>query len=395
MIINNIPQGYKDSPLGVIPQEWEVKRLGEVCDFLDNKRVPIKDADRSKMQGCYPYYGASGIIDYVNDYIFDDDLILLGEDGANIINRSTPLAFLVSGKVWVNNHAHVLKAKESNHRYYVCAFLESLKYDKYNTGTAQPKLNREVCSNIEIACPPLPEQQRIAEVLGTWDVAIEKQGALVDKLTERKRALMQQLLTGKKRLPNFSEPWETVRLGEIGSIITGSTPPMNVDEYYGGNSLWATAIDFKGMYLKDTQIKLSELGAAKYRVVPKGSVLVTCIASIGKNVIADTELSFNQQINAIIPNKNYKSEFVYFQIENSINKLHEVAGAGAVKIINKTSFANIKLEFPSLPEQTAIAQILTTADREIEGAKAKLESLRSQKRGLMQQLLSGKKRIKI
>ena len=84
----HIPFGYKPSPLGPIPEDWEVKRLGEVCNFLDSQRVPIKDGDRVKMQGKYPYYGASGIIDYVNDYLFDDDLILLGEDGANILTRS-------------------------------------------------------------------------------------------------------------------------------------------------------------------------------------------------------------------------------------------------------------------------------------------------------------------
>ena len=149
----HIPSGYKPSPLGIIPEDWEVKRLGEVCNFLDSQRVPIKDGDRVKMQGKYPYYGASGIIDYVNDYLFDDDLILLGEDGANILTRSTPLAFLVSGKVWVNNHAHVLKTSTNHNRYYICNYLESLSYDKYNTGTAQPKLNREICENIPILLP--------------------------------------------------------------------------------------------------------------------------------------------------------------------------------------------------------------------------------------------------
>ena len=143
MTPNNIPQGYKATALGIIPQEWEVKSLNKACDFLDSQRIPIKDSERAKISGIYPYYGASGIIDYVNNYIFNDDLILLAEDGANIINRSTPIAFLVNGKIWVNNHAHVLKAKPSFDRYYLCAYLESLKYDKYNTGTAQPKLNRE------------------------------------------------------------------------------------------------------------------------------------------------------------------------------------------------------------------------------------------------------------
>ena len=191
----HIPTGYKSSPLGIIPEDWEVKRLGEVCTFLDNKRIPIKDADRGKMKGKYPYYGASGIIDYVNDYIFDDDLILLGEDGANIITRSTPLAFLVSGKVWINNHAHVLKANKGYNRYYICNYLESLSYDKYNTGTAQPKLNQEVCEKIPVLLPCEKEQNNISDLLSLWDTAISKQAALIEKLTVRKRGLMQQLLT--------------------------------------------------------------------------------------------------------------------------------------------------------------------------------------------------------
>ncbi|WP_300721547.1 restriction endonuclease subunit S, partial [uncultured Alistipes sp.] len=201
MTPNNIPQGYKATALGIIPQEWEVKSLNKACDFLDSQRIPIKDSERAKISGIYPYYGASGIIDYVNNYIFNDDLILLAEDGANIINRSTPIAFLVNGKIWVNNHAHVLKAKPSFDRYYLCAYLESLKYDKYNTGTAQPKLNREVCEKIPILAPPLAEQRKIAEVLGVWDEAIEKQARLIEKLALRKRALMQRLLSAKLRLP--------------------------------------------------------------------------------------------------------------------------------------------------------------------------------------------------
>ena len=160
---NNIPHGYKATALGIIPQEWEIKTLNKACYFLDSQRLPIKDSDRAKISGIYPYYGASGIIDYVNSYIFDDDLILLAEDGANIINRSTPIAFLVNGKIWVNNHAHVLKAKPSFDRYYLCVYLESLKYNKYNTGTAQPKLNREVCEKTPILTPPLAEKKKIAK----------------------------------------------------------------------------------------------------------------------------------------------------------------------------------------------------------------------------------------
>ena len=99
----DVKPGYKLTEVGVIPEDWEVCGLGEAADFLDGMRKPVKSIDRAKVQGIYPYYGASGIVDYVNDYLFDDELILLGEDGENILSRNLPLAFQVSGKIWVNN----------------------------------------------------------------------------------------------------------------------------------------------------------------------------------------------------------------------------------------------------------------------------------------------------
>ena len=118
---------------------WEEKLLGQVVKFLDGQRKPIKESDRASMQGQYPYYGASGIIDYINDFIFDETLILLGEDGENIVSRNLPLVFKISGKCWVNNHAHVLKANKPHHLDFLVQYLESLSYIKYNSGGAQPK----------------------------------------------------------------------------------------------------------------------------------------------------------------------------------------------------------------------------------------------------------------
>ena len=136
--LKNIPElRFPDGGNG-----WRKVRLGEIASFLDERRKPIREGDRAKMQGKYPYYGASGIIDYVNDYIFDEELVLLGEDGANILTRSSPLAFRVSGKCWINNHAHVLKPKSNNDIDFLSISLERISYEKYNTGTAQPKLNK-------------------------------------------------------------------------------------------------------------------------------------------------------------------------------------------------------------------------------------------------------------
>jgi len=179
---------------------WEVRRLGEVCDFLDNQRRPIKSAEREFIKGEYPYYGASGIIDYVNDYIFDDELILLGEDGENILSRNLPLVFKVKGKIWVNNHAHVLKAKKGFDTDYLTEYLESLDYSLLNSGTAQPKLNKRVCSNIKLHIPTLQEQTRIATILSDMDAELVQLEEKLQKYERVKQGLMQQLLTGKIRL---------------------------------------------------------------------------------------------------------------------------------------------------------------------------------------------------
>jgi len=173
--------------------DWEEKRLGEIATFLDGKRKPIKSADRSKMQGEYPYYGASGIIDYVNDYIFDQELILLGEDGENIISRNLPLAFRVSGKCWINNHAHVIVPKKNYDIDFLAQALERINYLNYNTGTAQPKLNQEVCKKIKLLMPCQQEQQKIAAFLSSLDEKIDAVSAQIELTQQFKKGLLQEM----------------------------------------------------------------------------------------------------------------------------------------------------------------------------------------------------------
>lgn len=196
---------FKPSPLGNIPDEWECVELQEVIDFFDNQRKPLKDADRQKKQGNYPYYGASGIIDYIDEYIFDEELILIGEDGANILDRNSRLVFLASGKYWVNNHAHVLKSKICMSNYFLCEFLETLNYEQYNSGTAQPKLNKKAISSILIKKPSKTEQEKTAEILSSQDEKIEALKIKLTKLKSLKSSLMQDLLSGKKRVTKLME----------------------------------------------------------------------------------------------------------------------------------------------------------------------------------------------
>ena len=173
--------------------EWTSCTLQDAVDFLDGQRKPLESAGRAKRQGQYPYYGASGIIDYIDDFIFDEPLLLLGEDGANILNRSTPLCFIAEGKYWVNNHAHVMRPKAGQNIKFLCELLESLDYTRYNTGTAQPKLNQEKCRRIELALPVYEEQCRIANFLSALDQRADKAQSVLDYLLSNRAGLLQQL----------------------------------------------------------------------------------------------------------------------------------------------------------------------------------------------------------
>jgi type I restriction enzyme M protein len=152
-----VVDNYK--PTIKIDPDWEIVELGKIAHNLDGKRIPIEKSKRKS--GKYPYYGASGIVDYVDNYIFDDDLLLISEDGANLLARVTPIAFSVNGKCWVNNHAHVLKFKKKETQIFVEIYLNSISLVNYITGTAQPKLNQAKLNNISIPLPSLSVQQEI------------------------------------------------------------------------------------------------------------------------------------------------------------------------------------------------------------------------------------------
>ena len=139
-------------------KELEIVKLKDICENLDNQRIPVTSTNRTS--GKYPYYGASGIVDYVNDYIFDEDLLLVSEDGANLIARVTPIAFSITGKAWVNNHAHVLRFKNKCTQIYVENFFKNLNINQYITGITQPKLNQERLNSIEIPIPDIESQEK-------------------------------------------------------------------------------------------------------------------------------------------------------------------------------------------------------------------------------------------
>ena len=172
--------------------EWEKTTLGKVVNFQNGKRVPLSESDRQKRQGEYRYYGASGVIDHIDDYIFDGQYILIGEDGANIITRSSPLAFIVEGQFWVNNHAHIFQSKNGSN-VFLAAYLESLNYEKFNSGTAQPKLNLDNLKKVPVINPCLDEQTKIANFLSAIDQKIEVVAQQIEQTKTWKKGLLQQM----------------------------------------------------------------------------------------------------------------------------------------------------------------------------------------------------------
>ena len=170
---------------------WTVSKLGNIAENLDNRRVPITSGNRDS--GEIPYYGASGVVDYVKDFIFDEDLLCVSEDGANLLARTYPIAFSISGKTWVNNHAHVLRFEHACTQKFVEKYFNSIKLNDFITGMAQPKLNKAMLDSIPIPLPGIPEQQCIADCITALDELIKAELQVLDVLKTQKQGLMQQL----------------------------------------------------------------------------------------------------------------------------------------------------------------------------------------------------------
>ena len=191
---------FKDTEIGRIPKEWEVVKVGDIVEIHDSKRIPLSEMERSNRKGPYPYCGANGIIDYIDDYIFDGEFVLLAEDGG-AYGKFENTAYIMSGKFWVNNHAHILQAiqgKTANR--FILFIFNFLDLNPYIVGSTRKKLNQEQMRAIKIPLPPLPEQRRIAETLNTVDEKIEKEKQRKAHFEKLKKGLMQDLLTGRKRV---------------------------------------------------------------------------------------------------------------------------------------------------------------------------------------------------
>ncbi len=387
----HIPQGYKDSPLGIIPKEWEVKRLGDLCiDIYSGKnKVRVES-------GTYPVYGSTGIIGKTDEYKYDGDRILVARVGAHAGQVS-----FASGKYDVSDNTIIVENKEHYSQYFAYQQLIAANLNKLVFGSGQPLITAGMLKRMYVICPPPVEQEKINAVLKLWDTAIEKQSELIAKLKLRKHALMQQLLTGKKRLPGFNGEWKRKKLGDIAERVTRKNEEDNknvvtisaqrgfvIQTDFFNKSVASETLDNYYLIHKD-EFCYNKSYSNGY---PMGAI--KRLTAFDKAVVTTLYICFKLKKKASV-NIDYFEQYCESGIFNK--ELVKVANEGgrAHGLLNVTpfDFFNMLMRIPNIDEQNAIATVLVNADKEIELAHEKLASLQSQKRGLMQQLLTGKKRI--
>ncbi len=422
---NNIPAGYKDSAVGIIPQEWEVKYLGDLLARLANGLT----YDVSVTSG-YPVSRietiSSGEINYSKvgyiDNVVECELYKM-QKGDILYSHINSLAHVgkvayYDGKQELYHGMNLLLMRvndmvDSNYLY---AYMLTSQAKHIAQVIAKPAVNQASISindirKIKLPVPPMEEQRKIAEILGVWDEAIEKQSRLIEKLELRKRALMQRLLTGRTRLPGFTTPWQKVKLGEIGTFL--STNTLSRDKLNDNNG------SIQNIHYGDILVKYSSIVDAKLTAIPyvnedvaissdyleNGDIVFSDTAEdniVGKAVeisnIADKKIVAGLHTMLFRPNKgSYAQHFLGYYLNSDAYRKQLAPLIQGIKVcsISKRAICHTIVLTPSLPEQKAIAEVLTVADNEIATHRKKLDALRLQKRGLMQQLLTGKTRVKI
>ena len=415
-------QGYKQSPLGPIPEDWEVRKLGEVCAFLRTNtlsRNQLNDVNGDIHNIHYgdvlvkypsiidvqkqsiPFINSEDYKESMIDFIEDGDVVLADTAEDETVGKACEIANIGSEKILSGLHTMLIRPQKG--LFFPCFLgyqVNSVSYRKQLNALIQGikvcSLGKQAIANTYFAVPPLPEQHRIVSVLSLWDTAIAKQTALIEKLSLRKRGLMQQLLTGKKRLKGFSGEWKEVRLGEIGKFVGGCA--FNEQEQGGQTGIpfyKVSDMNLPGneskMNIANNYVTHEQIERLGYIVIENEAIIFAKVGAAialerkryAKNFIIDNNML------AYLPNNNVWYMKYWFD-SISLSKYIQV---GALPSYNASDLSIIKLKMPSLKEQNAIASVLVNADKEIELANEKLARLQEEKRGLMQVLLTGKKRI--
>lgn len=419
-----VKPGYKETEVGVIPSEWGVKRLAELFDFSGG--LSASRDQLSNVGFCYLHYG--DIHKSSRPYIDTSDnhgipkldiplkavssKSLLGDGDVVFVDASEDDEGASKHVVVVNKqnipfisglHTIVAKSKTNEvvHEYRQYCFQTRSIRDQflyYAVGTKVKGISKSNIPKLFLPLPPCCEQEAIAEALSDADALIESLDQLIVKKRALKQAAMQQLLTGKKRLPGFNGEWELKRLGDVADIISGGTPKTTEPLFWNGDIKWCTPTDItacQAKYLFETDRTISRLGLDNCgaRLLPVGALLLCSRATIGEIKIASCEVCTNQGFKSLVCRPNMNNEYLYYKMLTMKQQMVERAFGSTFLEISTTNIASLDLSLPGLLEQAAIATVLSDIDSELDALEARREKAKCIKQGMMQELLTGKTRL--
>ena len=373
---------------------WETNPLSALCDVLDSRRKPITKKDRSP--GPYPYYGATGILDYVEGYLFDEKLVLIGEDGAKW-GAGDNSAFSIDGKTWVNNHAHVIRPKRNKVLdKWLIYYLNGEDLSDFITGMTVPKLNQGKLREIPIPLPPIPEQQRIVAILDQAFADIEKARANAEKNLKNARELFDSYLN--QVFSQRGEGWVEYSLKDIVTLKSGTTVKKELEKTAGdiayikvsGMSLEGNEkeITTAKTFLNGTEINSSNVLPVGTTIFPKrGGAIAT-----NKKRITAIPLCVDLNTMGVIPKKAFILPlYLYFFFKTF--DLLSISNGTTIPQINNYSLDDLKLSVPDIETQETLIKRLTQIETSTDDLsfkyEQKLASLDELKKSLLQKAFSG------
>ncbi|MCD2449510.1 restriction endonuclease subunit S [Methylicorpusculum oleiharenae] len=410
-----IPKGYKQTEVGVIPEDWEIFQLAELGKFKNgiNKNCEAF-GHGSPFVNLMDVFGVSkisstdslGLVETNNaeqqtynlmkgDVIFIRSSVKPSGVGLTAVVEQNFQKTVYSGFLIRFRDNGVINQKFKYHCFYEEGFRNRLI--GASTVSANTNINQDNLKRLFLALPPTKaEQEAIAVALSDADALIEALEQLIAKKRQLKQGAMQELLTGKRRLPGFSGEWKLKPLGEfIEKIVGGGTPSRSNPDYWGDEIPWVTVKDFATFNPRYSQESISKAGLqnSASHLIPRETLITSTRMGLGKAVIYDIDVAINQDLKALFPKNLLLTHYLYFWFQYYGRLIEELGSGSTVKGISLSELKKIAFLLPSLPEQTAIAQILTDMDAEITGLESKLTKARAVKQGMMQQLLTGKIRL--
>lgn len=380
------------------PSDWKTNKIIEVADIFDNLRIPVTKNQRKP--GNTPYYGANGIQDYVSGYTHDGEFVLIAEDGANDL-QNYPVTY-ASGKIWVNNHAHVLAGVNSKaDTRFLAYLLKKVDFAAVLVGGTRAKLNGKTLKNIEVTLPErLKEQQAIASALSDFDEHIDNLSELIEKKKAIRNGALEDLVSGRTRIEGFDDEWKKTTLNDCAYIFQGGTPRTTNADYWNGDIVWVTPSEItklKGMYISNSERKITKAGLqnSSAQILPVGTILLCTRATIGELAIATKLMTTNQGFKNFVCKDGVDNIFMAYLLMTLKEVMISKAIGTTFLEISKKVLKAIEIVIPEYREQEAIASILTAMDEEIEALEEEKEKMIQIKEGAMDDLLTGRVRLKV